>query len=329
MRQCFFYYFFFIYVISYATLRNSGANWKVFKVKCSRATLLHVISSKASFCCDIAQDNAPVLTHILSNLSVDHDQTLSKVCWESSTSHAEKECLVVTSLWRPRVLMNVKFTKSNSDRRLTLRQREISLKQHSQPCFPGLCIIKCVCHNTLKLIWLQKSATVSSTVANSFHTRLQRNCDYMMFWNCQSNRVPAIQRLTHAEYERFRTFAWGEVIWALPGPVGEAAKRPMAHAEIEASGALQHHQRAELAQASVQQAVGHVLRQHSLDVGTVDGWKTQRDPFAMGLLLISATQHRSWKSIIKCVRKVTLYASQYRASHQSRSLISLSVSQCE
>lgn len=67
----------------------------------------------------------------------------------------------------------------------------------------------------------------------------------------------------------------------------------MAHAEIEASGALQHHQRAELAQASVQQAVGHVLRQHSLDVGTVDGWKTERNPFAMGLLLISTTQHRS------------------------------------
>lgn len=123
-----------------------------------------------------------------------------------------------------------------------------------------------------------------------FHTWLQRNCHNMMFWNCQSNHVPAIHRLTHAEYERFRTFAWGEVIWALPGAVGEAAKRPMAHAEIEARGALQHHQRAKLAQASVQQAVGHVLRQHSLDVGTVDGWKTECDPFVMGLSLVPTTQ---------------------------------------
>lgn len=48
----------------------------------------------------------------------------------------------------------------------------------------------------------------------------------------------------------------------------------MAHTEIEACGALQHHQGAERAQAPVQQAVGHVLRQHSLNVGAVDGWKT-------------------------------------------------------
>lgn len=56
----------------------------------------------------------------------------------------------------------------------------------------------------------------------------------------------------------------------------------MAHAEVEACGALQHHHRAELAQSSVQQAVGHVLQQHALDVGTVDGWRTESNPVVMG-----------------------------------------------
>lgn len=101
----------------------------------------------------------------------------------------------------------------------------------------------------------------------------------MMFWK---KRAPANQCLTHVHRERFPTFTWGQVVRPLPGPVGEAAKSPMAHAEVEACGALQHHQGAELAQSSVQQAVGHVLRQHALDVGTVDGWRTECDPSVMG-----------------------------------------------
>lgn len=95
-----------------------------------------------------------------------------------------------------------------------------------------------------------------------------------------SKHAPANQPLTRVQREH--TFTRGQVIRALPRPVGEAAKSPMAHAEVEACGALQHHKGVELSQSSVQQAVGHVLRQHALDVGTVDGWKTQCNSTVMG-----------------------------------------------
>lgn len=120
---------------------------------------------------------------------------------------------------------------------------------------------------------IQQKASLQTT--NSKTERHITIAAFLASTAIHSRRIEIIWRfnqcLTHVHRERFRTFTRGQVIRPLPGPVGEAAKSPMAHAEVEACGALQHRQRAELSQSSVQQAVGHVLRQHALNVGTVDG----------------------------------------------------------